>query len=85
MKQFAKEYPDLPILQVPLTKIQKSPILQVALAKLPKDGKYVQIPLTQISWYHHISLIPKIKEIENRTFYIMATAHEGWSNGAMGL
>ena len=83
MKQFAKEYPDFPILQVPLTKIQKSPILQVALAKLPKDGKYVQIPLTQISWYHHISLIPKIKEIENRAFYIMATAHEGWSRDTM--
>ena len=65
MKQFAKEYPDYPILQVPLAKIQKSPILQVALAKLPKDNESVQVPLTQISWYHHISLIPKVKEIEN--------------------
>ena len=83
MKQFAMEYPDFPILQVPLAKIQKSPILQVALAKLPKDDEFVQIPLTQISWYHHISLIPKIKEIENRAFYIMATAHEGWSRDTM--
>ena len=83
MKQFAKEYPDYPILQVPLAKIQKSPILQVALAKLPNDSKSVQVPLTQISWYHHISLIPKVKEIENRAFYIMATAHEGWSRDTM--
>ena len=83
MKQFAKEYSDYPILQVPLAKIQKSPILQVALAKLPKDGESLQVPLTQISWYHHISLIPKVKEIENRAFYIMATAHEGWSRDTM--
>ena len=54
MKQFAKEYPDYPFLQVPLAKIQKSPILQVALAKLPKDDEFIQIPLTQISWYHHV-------------------------------
>lgn len=83
MKQFAKEYPNYPFLQVPLAKTQKSPILQVALAKLPKDNECVQVPLTQISWYHHISLIPKVKEIEKRAFYIMATAHEGWSRDTM--
>ena len=83
MKQFAREYPDYPFLQVPLAKIQKSPILQVALAKLPKDNESVQVPLTQISWYHHISLIPKVKEIENRALYILATAHEGWSRDTM--
>ena len=83
MKQFAMEYPDFPFLQVPLAKIHENPILQVALAKLQIDGEYVQIPLTQISWYHHISLIPKVKEIENRAFYIMATAHEGWSRDTM--
>lgn len=83
MKQFAMEYPDFPFLQVPLAKIQENPILQVALAKLPKDGEFVQVPLAQISWYHHISLIPKVKEIEDRAFYIMATAHEGWSRDTM--
>ena len=83
MKQFAMEYPDFPFLQVPLAKIHENPILQVALAKLQIDGEYVQIPLTQISWYHHISLIPKVKETENRAFYIMATAHEGWSRDTM--
>lgn len=83
MKQFAMEYPDFPFLQVPLAKIQENPILQVALAKLQIDGEYMQVPLTHITWYHHISLIPKIKEIENRAFYIMATAHEGWSRDTM--
>lgn len=49
-----------------------------------EDGKdYVQIPLTQITWYHHISLIPKVKDIAQRAFYIMATVHEGWSRDVM--
>lgn len=66
MKVFAQEYPDFPILQVPLAKIQGNPIWQAALAKLPQDSpnapelltaegqQIVQIPLAQISWYHHI-------------------------------
>ena len=43
MKQFAMEYPDFPFLQVPLARIQKSPILQVALAKLPIENEFVQV------------------------------------------
>ena len=50
MKQFAQEYPDFPILQVPLAKLQTLPILQVPLAKLQTQGEeYIQVPLTQIS------------------------------------
>ena len=84
MKKFATEYPDFPILQVPLAEIEDGSILQASLAELMEDGKdYVQIPLTQITWYHHISLIPKVKDIAQRAFYIMATAHEGWSRDVM--
>lgn len=84
MKKFATEYPDFPILQVPLAEIEDGSILQASLAELMEDGKdYVQIPLTQITWYHHISLIPKVKDIAQRAFYIMATVHEGWSRDVM--
>ena len=84
MKRFAHEYPDFPFLQVPLAEIQNVPILQVALAELKEAGKdYVQVPLAQITWYHHISLIPKVKEVGQRAFYIMATAQEGWSRDVM--
>ena len=58
MKRFASENPDFLIWQVPLAKLKELPILQVTLAKLVNEGKgYVQVPLAQISWYHHISLL----------------------------
>jgi predicted nuclease of restriction endonuclease-like (RecB) superfamily len=84
MKRFAQNYPDFPFLQVPLAKLQDEEIWQVALAKLCNNGDdFVQIPLTQITWYHHISLLPKVKDITQRAFYIMTTAMEGWSRDVM--
>lgn len=84
MKRFATEYPNFPFLQVPLAEIEEGSILQAALAELKEDGKdFVQIPLAQITWYHHISLLPKVKDIAQRAFYIMATAQEGWSRDVM--
>ena len=84
MKRFAEEYPHYPFLQVPLAEIDGDEIWQVPLAKLKEEGKdYVQVPLAQITWYHHISLIPKVKDVAQRAFYIMATALEGWSRDVM--
>lgn len=84
MKRFAVEYPDFPFLQVPLAKIKDGTIWQVPLAELKEEGKdSVQVPLTQITWYHHISLLPKVKDVAERAFYMMATAQEGWSRDMM--
>lgn len=86
MKRFASEYPDFPILQVPLTELKKLPILQATLAELENEGKeYVQIPLAQISWYHHISLLSKVKDEAQRAYYITETAQNGWSRDVMLL
>ena len=56
MKSFAMQYPDFPI-------------LQATLAKLEGEGKdFVQVPLAQISWYHHIShfvALPNLWELHN--------------------
>ena len=30
---------------------------------LQNYGQFVQVPLAQITWYHHISLIPKVKDL----------------------
>ena len=66
MRRFAEEYPHYPFLQVPLAEIDGDEIWQVALAKLKEEGKdYVQVPLAQITWYHHISLIPKSRTLPN--------------------
>ena len=64
MKIFATAYPDFPILQVPLAKLKGQAIWQVPLAKLEdKEQEIVQVPLAQITWYHHISLLTKVKVI----------------------
>ena len=97
MKRFALEYPDFPFLQVPLAELEQDGFWQVALAentqtliwqaplaKLEKNGKtFVQVPLAQITWYHHISLLPKVKSQAERAFYIMETAAQGWSRDVM--
>lgn len=86
MKRFASAYPDFPILQVPLAELKELPILQATLAKLENEGKeFVQVPLAQISWYHHISLLPKVKDEAQRAYYITETAQNGWSRDVMLL
>ncbi|MBR5068097.1 MAG: DUF1016 family protein [Bacteroidales bacterium] len=87
MKSFASEYPDFPFLQVPLAKINEIPILQARFAKftISADGEFVQVPLAQITWYHHISLLPKIKDNALRAFYITEAAQQGWSRDIMLL
>ena len=44
MKSFAMQYPDFPFLQVSLAKLES------------EDKEFVQVPLVQTSWYHHISV-----------------------------
>lgn len=86
MKKFAATYPDFPFLQVPLAEMKDKSILQAALAEFKDESKCAfLIPLTHITWYHHISLIPKVKNIAERAFYIMATTQEGWSRDTMLL
>ena len=84
MKRFAETYPDFPFLQVPLAKKEHAGIWQSALAKFKNEGRdSLQISLTQITWYHHISLISKVQDFSERAFYILATAQEGWSRDVM--
>lgn len=83
MRRFAENYPGFPILQVPLAEFKDLPISQVALAELAGGKDYVDIPLSTISWYHHISMLPKIKSNAERAFYILETTRNGWSRDVM--
>jgi predicted nuclease of restriction endonuclease-like (RecB) superfamily len=84
MRRFADAYPNFPILQVPLAGLKRVPILQVPLAELIKAGKdYAEIALTQVTWYHHISLLSKVKDEAERAYYIIETAQNGWSRDTM--
>ena len=59
MRAFAKAYPQFPIVQVPLAH---------------SKNKFVQVPLAQITWYHHISLLSKVKDTTKRAYYITESA-----------
>ena len=47
------------------------------------DFPFVQVPLAQITWYHHISMFPKVKDNILRAFYITESALQGWSRDIM--
>lgn len=85
MRQFADEYPDFPFVQVPLSQLQERPYLQARLAKftVSADGEFVQVPLAQITWYHHISMLPKVKDLALRAFYMTEAGIQGWSRDIM--
>lgn len=70
MRAFAEAYPQYPIVQVPLEQ---------------SNTEFVQVPLAQITWYHHISLLSKVKEQKERAFYIVETAKNEWSRDVMLL
>ena len=84
MKRFAKSYPMFPILQVPLAEFRERQISESLFSKLVKNNDdCIEVLLTQITWYHHISLLSKVKNVAERAFYIMATISEGWSRDVM--
>ena len=86
MLRFAKAYPHFPILQVPLAKLNELPISQSTIEQLKSsDGDFLQVPLAKLSWYHHISLLPKVKDEATRAFYILETVANGWSRDVMLL
>ena len=86
MKRFADAYPQFPIWQVPLAKLEELPISQSTIEQLKNDdGDFLQVPLAKMSWYHHISLLPKVKDDATRAFYILETVANGWSRDVMLL
>lgn len=70
MRAFAEAYPQFLIVQVPLAQ---------------SENQFVQVSLAQITWYHHISLLPKVKDATERAFYIAETAKNEWSRDVMLL
>lgn len=83
MRAFAKAYPDFSIVQVPLAQLQHADferieIVQAPPAQLKGKHKFSSL-LAQISWYHHILILDRIKDMETREFYIIKTIQNGWS------
>jgi predicted nuclease of restriction endonuclease-like (RecB) superfamily len=43
----------------------------------------VQAELAQLTWYHHITLLDKVKNRDHRIFYIRKAIENGWSRDVM--
>ncbi|HEY9879442.1 MAG TPA: PDDEXK nuclease domain-containing protein [Leptolyngbyaceae cyanobacterium] len=56
-----------------------------AFADAYPDEQFVQEVLAQITWYHNIALLEKLKEPELRLWYARKTAENGWSRDILAL
>ena len=74
MRAFAEAYPDFIIVQPALAQLHTID---------NQSNNIVQVTLAQLSWYHHITLLDKIKDRETRLFYITETIQNGWSRDVM--
>jgi len=48
-----------------------------------RDISIVQELLAQITWYHHIALLDKVKDLKEREWYIRETIRHGWSRNVL--
>jgi predicted nuclease of restriction endonuclease-like (RecB) superfamily len=47
------------------------------------DQQFVQQVLGQLSWYHHIALLDKVKDKNAREWYAKSAIENGWSRNVM--
>jgi predicted nuclease of restriction endonuclease-like (RecB) superfamily len=47
------------------------------------DDSIVQELLAQITWYHHIALLDKVKDAKEREWYLRQTIQNGWSRNVL--
>ncbi|MCL2282404.1 MAG: PDDEXK nuclease domain-containing protein [Fibromonadales bacterium] len=52
-------------------------------AKIHTDAEFVQVALAQITWYHHITLMDKIKDAKAYLWYVSETIKNGWSRNVL--
>lgn len=52
-------------------------------AELYPDEEFVQAPLAQITWYHNIALMDKLKDTEIALWYAKETVKNGWSRNVL--
>lgn len=71
MRAFAESYPEF----------KKS--IQADNQHIKNSVSIVQAPLAQLTWYHHITLLDKVKDVDERIFYIYQTAQHGWSRNVL--
>lgn len=56
-----------------------------AFASAWPERSFVQEPLAQIPWYHHIALLEKLDSSSERLWYARQVIEHGWSHNILGL
>jgi predicted nuclease of restriction endonuclease-like (RecB) superfamily len=54
-----------------------------AFAEAWPNREIVQAPLAQLTWYHNLTLIEKVKNTEERLWYAEQTIQNGWSRNVL--
>ncbi len=54
-----------------------------AFAEAWEDDRFVQEVLAQITWYHNITLLSKLKDSVEREWYVRQTIENGWSRNVL--
>lgn len=54
-----------------------------AFAEAYPDEQFVQEVLAQITWYHNITILDKVKDPNERLWYINQTIQHGWSRNIL--
>ena len=81
MKQFAEAYEDTQFVQSLTAQIGSDLIVQSTTAQLQNDADMFY----SISFTHHLILLNKCKNVEERLFYIRNTAQQYWSISILEL
>jgi len=76
-KDLRSEFPDMQGLSPRNLKYMR------ALAEAWPDEAIVQAPLAQITWYHNLTLLEKVKSSEERLWYAEQTVRNGWSRNVL--
>ncbi len=74
MRSFAEAYPDFTIVQAAPAQLENTDNQQ---------NVFGQAQLALLSWYHHTTLLDKVKDYNIRSFYIAQTIQNGWSRDVM--
>ncbi len=74
MQTFAGAWPYFPFTQAPPAQLETAENQKTAIT---------QAPLAQLTWYHHTTLLDKLKDSNTRQFYIQKAIENGWSRDVM--